>query len=173
MNDLLKRHIVETPDFPQAGILFRDISPLLRHHFTQTLDALDALLSAGEWRDVDAIAGVDARGFILGAALAARRGLGFLPVRKAGKLPPPLQRLSYKLEYGKATLEMQQGQGRLLLVDDVYATGGTLGAAADLCVASGHVLRAVIVLVDLRLTGQAARIGDRPVRAVLHYGGPE
>jgi adenine phosphoribosyltransferase len=169
----LKRYLVETPDFPEPGVLFRDFSPLLRHHFPQTLDALDALLDAREWQSIDAVAGVDARGFILGAALAARRGLGFVPIRKAGKLPPPVQRLAYTLEYGDAVLEMQRGQGRLLLVDDVYATGGTLGAAADLCLASGHDLSAVIVLADLRLDGRPAMIRDRPVRAVFHYGGKE
>ncbi|MEN9705154.1 MAG: hypothetical protein RLZZ393_1033 [Pseudomonadota bacterium] len=170
MNDSLKRHIVETPDFPEPGILFRDFSPLLRHHFPQTLDALDALVPEDEWRDIDAIAGVDARGFVLGAGLAARRRVGFIPIRKAGKLPPPVQRLSYKLEYGEATLEMHQGQGRLLLVDDVFATGGTLAAAAELCIASGHALSAVIVLADLRLGGTPAQIHGMTVRSVFHYG---
>lgn len=170
MSESLKRHIVETRDFPEPGILFRDFSPLLRHHFAETLDALDALLPESEWATVDAIAGVDARGFVLGAGLAARRRLGFIPIRKAGKLPPPVQRLSYKLEYGEATLEMHQGQGRLLLVDDVYATGGTLAAAANLCIASGHELAAVMVLADLRLGGATACIRGKPVLSVFHYG---
>lgn len=170
MNDSLKHHIIETQDFPEPGILFRDFSPLLRHHFPQTLDALDALLSEAEWQGIEAIAGVDARGFVLGAGLAARRRLGFIPIRKAGKLPPPVQRLSYRLEYGEATLEMHQGEGRLLLVDDVFATGGTLAAAAELCVASGHSLAAVVVLADLRLGGTPAQIHGRPVRSVFHYG---
>ena len=170
MNESLKRHIVETRDFPEPGILFRDFSPLLRHHFAETLDALEALLPESEWATVDAIAGVDARGFVLGAGLAARRRLGFIPIRKAGKLPPPVQRLSYKLEYGEATLEMHQGQGRLLLIDDVYATGGTLAAAARLCIASGHELAAVMVLADLRLDGATAHILGMPVLSVFHYG---
>ncbi len=170
MNDSLKRHIIETRDFPEPGILFRDFSPLLRHHFPQTLDALDALLTEAEWRSIDAIAGVDARGFVLGAGLAARRRLGFIPIRKAGKLPPPVQQLSYKLEYGEATLEMQQGRGNLLLLDDVFATGGTLAAAADLCIASGHSLAAIAVLADLRLGGEPAQVHGAPVRSVFHYG---
>ena len=90
--------MTETPDFPKAGILFRDFSPLLRLHLRETLVALDELLTAAEWRDIDLVAGVDARGFMLGAALAAHRGVGFVALRKAGKLPPPVERLSYQLE---------------------------------------------------------------------------
>ena len=165
----LKQLIVETADFPEPGILFRDFSPLLRREFPATLDALDALLSPAEWQNIDAVAGVDARGFVLGAGLAARRRIGFVPIRKAGKLPPPLHRLSYQLEYGEATLEMHPGSGRLLLVDDVFATGGTLKAAADLCVQSGHELAAIIVLADLRLTRQRS-LHDLPVRSAFHYG---
>ncbi len=166
----LKHHIVETRDFPEAGILFRDFSPLLRDHFPATLDALDALLTPDEWARVDFVAGVDARGFVLGAALAARHRLGFVPIRKAGKLPPPVQQLSYKLEYGEATLEMHSGQGRVLLVDDVFATGGTLKAAADLCTLSGYALQAILVLADLRLQGRVAAVNGMAVRAVFHYG---
>jgi adenine phosphoribosyltransferase len=81
-----------------------------------------------------------------------------------------VQRISYTLEYGEAALEMHQGQGHLVLVDDVFATGGTLAAAADLCVASGHALAAILVLADLRLTGRAAAIRGMPVRSVFHYG---
>ena len=166
----LKSAVTETADFPETGILFRDLSPLLRHHFAQTLDALDALLSEDQWQLIDAVAGLDARGFVLGAALAARRRLGFVPIRKAGKLPPPVHQLAYKLEYGTATLEMHQGQGRVVLVDDVYATGGTLMAGAELCRQSGYDLQALLVLADLRLQGRPANIAGLPVRSVFHYG---
>ena len=166
----LKSAVVETRDFPETGILFRDFSPLLRHHFAQTLDALDELLKQDEWQHIDAIAGVDARGFVLGAALAARRRLGFVPIRKAGKLPPPVQQLSYSLEYGEATLEMHSGRGSVVLIDDVYATGGTLKAAADLCLQSGYDLQAILVLADLRLQNRPDHIAGLPVRSVFHYG---
>ncbi len=166
----LKRHIVETQDFPEPGILFRDFSPLLRDHLSETLDAVDALLSPAEWARVDLIGGVDARGFVLGAGIAARRRLGFIPIRKAGKLPPPVQQRSYALEYGMATLEMHPGHGRIVLVDDVYATGGTLKAAADLCVQAGHTVVALIVLADLRLKGAPPTINGLPVRSAIQYG---
>jgi adenine phosphoribosyltransferase len=164
----LARFVTETPDFPRPGILFRDFSPLLRHRLTATLDALDALLSTDEWQDIDAIAGVDARGFMLGAALAARRDVGFVAVRKAGKLPPPVQQLGYQLEYGEAVLEIHSGSGRVLLVDDVLATGGTLGAAARLCRQAGYDLQAIVVLADLGL--RQGPIEGLPVRSLLQYG---
>lgn len=162
-----KRYVTETPDFPQAGILFRDFSPLLRHHLGPTLDALAGLLTPAQWRDIEVIAGVDARGFMLGAALAAHRGLGFVALRKAGKLPPPVEQLSYQLEYGAATLEMHPGNGRLLLVDDILATGGTLGAAAQLCRRAGYDLKAILVLADLGL--REGPIEGLPVRSLLQY----
>jgi adenine phosphoribosyltransferase len=160
-------YVAETPDFPKPGILFRDFSPLLRHQLPATLDALDALLDAQEWRAIEVIAGVDARGFMLGAALAARRGLGFVAVRKAGKLPPPVEQLSYELEYGKATLELHPGSGRTLLVDDILATGGTLTAAARLCRMAGYQLQAILVLADLGL--RHGPIEGLPVRTLLRY----
>jgi adenine phosphoribosyltransferase len=163
-----KQYVSETPDFPRPGILFRDFSPLLRQQLPATLDALDALLSAGEWNSVDLIAGVDARGFMLGAALAARHGLGFVPVRKAGKLPPPVRQLAYQLEYGAAVLEIHPGAGRVLLVDDILATGGTLEAAAGLCRLAGYELRAILVLADLGL--RQGPIAGLPVRTLLQYG---
>ena len=108
----LKQAIRDVADFPRAGILFRDIAPLLRDHFEATVDALEALLSDQEWREVDALAGIESRGFILGAALAHRRHKGFVLVRKQGKLPPPVVDVAYDLEYGSGVLEMQEGRGR-------------------------------------------------------------
>src|ERR1700682_3665474 len=113
----LKQAIADVPDFPRPGILFRDISPLLRDHFDAAIRALDALLTDTEWSETDALAGIESRGFILGAALAMRRGKGFVLVRKQGKLPPPVVDVEYDLEYGSGILEMQRGEGRLMLID--------------------------------------------------------
>ena len=145
----LRRHIRDVPDFPQPGILFRDITPLLHQHFGATMDALDLLLEDAEWSGIDAIAGIESRGFILGAALAARRSKGFVLIRKKGKLPPPVVDVEYSLEYGTGVLEMQRGSGRLLIVDDVLATGGTLHAAAELSRLAGFDVTALAVLIDL------------------------
>src|SRR5579859_5789123 len=150
MSDL-KNAIRDVPDFPKPGILFRDIAPLLRDRFEDTLRALDALLTDEEWNGIDALAGVESRGFILGAALAARRGKGFVLVRKQGKLPPPVVDVAYELEYGTGVLEMQRGRGRVMLIDDVLATGGTMTAAADLCQRAGYHVKALVTLIDLNI----------------------
>ena len=120
----LRQFIRDAPDFPQPGIVFRDIAPLLREHFTATIDALAERVPQSLWNEVDAVAGIESRGFILAAALAERHDKGFVPIRKKGKLPPPVVDRAYSLEYGTGVLEMQRGSGTLILVDDVLATGG-------------------------------------------------
>lgn len=164
----LRAAIADVADFPRPGILFRDIAPLLRNHFAATLDAMDALLDEADWRSVDALAGIESRGFILGAALAARRRKGFVLVRKQGKLPPPVVDVAYDLEYGSGILEMQRGGGRLLIVDDVLATGGTMTAAAELCLRAGYEVAALAALIDLHIVADY-RWRDLRVRAAIHY----
>src|SRR5262245_12943812 len=107
----LKRYVRDVPDFPTPGIMFRDIAPLLRSHFDETIEALSGLLDPDAWQLVDAVAGIESRGFILAAALADRHRKGFVPIRKKGKLPPPVVDRPYSLEYGTGTLEMQHGTG--------------------------------------------------------------
>ena len=167
MSDL-KKAIRDVPDFPRPGILFRDIAPLLRDHFDATIRALDALLSDAEWGETDAVAGIESRGFILGAALATRRRKGFVLVRKQGKLPPPVVDVAYDLEYGSGVLEMQRGNGRLMLVDDVLATGGTMTGAADLCERAGYQLKSLAALIDLHIV-KDFRWHELPLRAAIHY----
>lgn len=164
----LQRFIRNVADFPTPGILFRDIAPLLRDHFAEAIEAMSGLLNAGQWREIDAVAGIESRGFILGAALALRHGKGFVPIRKQGKLPPPVVSAPYQLEYGAGVLEMQQGSGRLLLVDDVLATGGTLRAAADLSVVAGYQVATLAVLIDLNLVPDF-RWERRPALTVIRY----
>jgi adenine phosphoribosyltransferase len=164
----LKQAINAVADFPRPGILFRDISPLLRDHFDVTVQALDMLLTDDEWNAVDAVAGIESRGFILGAALAIRRRKGFVLVRKQGKLPPPVVDVGYDLEYGSGVLEMQSGQGRLMLIDDVLATGGTMTAAAELCERAGYQLQALAVLIDLNIVKNYSWRNMR-VRAAIDY----
>jgi len=165
----LKAHIAAVPDFPRPGILFRDMMPLLKSHFEPTITAMDALLTNAEWENVDAIVGIESRGFILGAPMALRRNKGFIPVRKQGKLPPPVSALAYELEYGSAILEMQPGKGRVIVVDDVMATGGTMTAAAELCRRSGFTVLALLALIDLKLV-PPLRWNDLALRAAISYG---
>lgn len=164
----LQRAITDVADFPRPGILFRDITPLLRDHFEATVAALDALLTEEEWSTIDLLAGIESRGFILGAALALRRRKGFVLVRKQGKLPPPVVEVAYELEYGSGVLEMQRGHGGLMLIDDVLATGGTMTASAQLCERAGFEVRALAVLIDLHLVEDYSWRNLR-LRAAINY----
>jgi adenine phosphoribosyltransferase len=164
----IQKLVSDVPDFPQPGILFRDISPLLRDHFDATLAALESLLTQAEWRAIDVLAGIESRGFILGAALAARLHKGFVLVRKQGKLPPPVVDVAYDLEYGSGVLEMQRGRGRVVLIDDVLATGGTMTASADLCVRAGYEVMALATLIDLKIVADY-RWRSLSLRAAIKY----
>ena len=168
MSDL-KRLIWDVPDFPKPGILFRDISPLLRSHFVETIEAMEGLFSPAEWRDVDAVAGIESRGFILAAAMAARRGKGFVPIRKQGKLPPPVVDVPYALEYGTGVLEMQRGEGRLFIVDDVLATGGTARATADLVERIGGKVVGVACLIELGFLKGRSQLEGYDLLTLLNY----
>ena len=146
-----KSHITNTPDFPAKGIVFRDISPLLREKFVETIDSLAKLYSATEWAEIDCIGGIESRGFLFAAPLAYKLKKGLVMVRKKGKLPNPAASLNYTLEYGEATLEMHAGKGKMMILDDVLATGGTLTAAANLADKAGYDVKALGVLIDLNI----------------------
>ncbi len=147
----LWQHIRTVPDFPKAGIEFFDITPLLLTHINEVIDALIEALPEGLLDEVDYLAGIEARGFIFCSLLAGRLGKGLVLLRKPGKLPPPVANKSYALEYGEDTLEMQDGiaPSKVLLIDDILATGGTLNTAYGLCNEVGHEVVACLVLLDL------------------------
>jgi len=163
----LQAHVREIQDFPIPGVLFRDITPILESPAALNF-ALDKMVAHVDLAGIDLIAGIESRGFILGAALGTRLGKGFVPLRKAGKLPPPVETLEYALEYGTAALEMRAGQGRVLIVDDVLATGGTLTAAIALCARAGYDVVNVSVLINLAQLNTMTFRGA-PVHAVLQY----
>ncbi|MFE6997894.1 adenine phosphoribosyltransferase [Microbacterium sp. NPDC057659] len=153
--------IRSVPDYPKPGILFRDITPLLAdaEALRVTTEALVAPF-AGEF---DVVAGIEARGFILAAAAAVTAGVGMLPIRKAGKLPRPAASVDYDLEYGTATVEMHDdlpAGSRVLLIDDVLATGGTLEAGRTIVDRLGYRLAGISVLFEIDGLGGRDRIGD-------------
>jgi adenine phosphoribosyltransferase len=159
----------DVPDFPKPGILFKDISPLLADG--AAFGAVIGRLADSAGGGVDVVAGVEARGFLLAGALADRLGCGLVLVRKAGKLPPPTLRRSYELEYGSAEIEVPDGVlagRRVLLVDDVLATGGTLRAAAELLADAGaDVVRLAVVVEIEALHGRAVLDGLAPLDVLL------
>jgi adenine phosphoribosyltransferase len=146
----LAQYLDAIPDFPKPGILFSDISPLLKTHFNETIDAMSALFSEQEWQDIDYLAGIESRGFIFASALAYKHNKGFIKVRKPGKLPNVAGSIEYGLEYGSDKLEMQKGDGKnVVLLDDLIATGGSMGAAAELCEQVGYKVSGMACLIDL------------------------
>jgi adenine phosphoribosyltransferase len=164
----LKTSVGEYPNFPKPGILFRDVTPLLENRFHEVLDALISALPEQTWQDADAIAGVEARGFTLAAGLAGKLGKNMVQIRKSGKLPGVTERVSYELEYGQAELEMQHGSGKVIIIDDVLATGGTLKAAATLCEKTGREVIDFLVLVDITALNQFEWNGIK-AKSILQY----
>jgi adenine phosphoribosyltransferase len=159
----IKALVRSVPDFPAPGILFRDITSLIAH--PEGLSAtLDHLVEAARPAQPSAVAGIEARGFILGAAIAARLGLGFILLRKPGKLPVPTLGLDYALEYGQARLELDPtliAPGEpVLLVDDLLATGGTALAGAELLRQAGAVVDRALFVIDLPELGGGAKLRD-------------
>lgn len=170
--DHLKKKIREIPDFPKKGILFYDITTLLcdSQGFRDTIDALAAPFM-GE--DIDQVIGVESRGFILGAAVAEALGCGFVPVRKPGKLPGATHKEAYSLEYGENALEIHEDacatQKRILIVDDVLATGGTAKATIDLARKAGGNIIGIAFLIELDFLNGRSKLGGENVYSVLHY----
>jgi adenine phosphoribosyltransferase len=173
ISDALARLVIDVPDFPQPGVVFKDITPLLADHTALTA-VVEALADAG--RDssgqtvVDKVVGMEARGFILAAPVALALGAGFVPVRKPGKLPRETHAISYDLEYGRAILEIHRDAiapgDRVLLVDDVLATGGTVAATRDLVERCGGEPHAVAVLLELTFLAGREIIGRLPLTAL-------
>lgn len=170
----LRQSIRTIADYPKPGIQFRDITTLLRDRraFEITIDAL-----SDAWRDqnIDKVAGIEARGFILGGAVAHRLKCGFIPIRKRGKLPHETVRVAYSLEYGVDEMEMhkdaiEQGE-RVLLLDDLIATGGTATAAGQLLRSAGAEVVSASFVIDLPVLGGAARLRSAgiPVQALLTF----
>ena len=168
----LRRLIRDVPDFPRPGVLFRDITPLLADASGLAL-AVELMAQPFRSQHVDLVVGAESRGFIFGTAVAKALSAGFVPVRKPGKLPCATRRCEYQLEYGVDALEMhtdvlRAGQ-RVLIVDDLLATGGTLAACCSLVRESGASIEAVTVLIELTALGGRQQLGNCPVFSVITY----
>lgn len=171
--DRLRRTIRDIPDFPQPGIVFKDITPVLSDPALLSL-AISGMETLVGGERVDKVVGIDARGFIFGALMAQRLGAGFVPARKKGKLPYKTRGLDYALEYGSASLEMHEDAilpgERVLLADDLLATGGTAGAALQLIAAAQGRLIGSVFFIELGfLKGREKLAGTGPVHALLTF----
>lgn len=170
--EFLKSRIREVPDFPKPGINFYDITTLLRdpEGFKAAIESLSAPFAGA---GIDIVVGIESRGFILGGAVADRLGTGFCPIRKPGKLPAATRRESFSLEYGTDAIEIhtdaiQPGQ-RVLVVDDVLATGGTAKAAASLVKGLGGTLHGLAFLIELDFLNGREKLAGERITSVLHY----
>ncbi len=170
--DRIAAAIRNVPDFPKPGIQFKDITPVLADAslFGETIDLLAEGLKPGS---VDAVVAIEARGFIFGGALALKLECGFVPIRKQGKLPWRTLEASYTLEYGTSTIAMHtdaiQAGARVVLIDDVLATGGTAAAAAALLQKAGANLSRVAFVVELGFLGGRAKLGGFPVQSLVVF----
>ncbi|QDB80757.1 adenine phosphoribosyltransferase [Georgenia sp. 311] len=168
---MLDSHVHVVPNFPEPGVLFRDITPLLADGpaFAALVDAL-----AERYRGkIDAVAGLESRGFILAAPLAHALGVGMVTIRKAGRLPGDVIGVDYTLEYGTARLELRPetvtAGHRVLIIDDVLATGGTARAAIELIESAGAEVAALTMLLELEELGGRSRLTDYPLDSILRY----
>lgn len=170
---LLQRWVRSIPDWPEPGVTFRDLTPLFADGpaFAGLVRYLSA--AAAEFGAIDAVVGIEARGFILGAPVAVELDAGFIPIRKAGKLPGDVYAVSYALEYGEATMEIHSDAlspgHRIVLIDDVLATGGTLAASAQLIARSGATVVGTVVAMELSALDGRAKLGDMPLIALTQY----
>jgi adenine phosphoribosyltransferase len=172
MPERLRALIRDIPDYPKPGIIFRDITPLLRDCAGLAL-AAELMVNPFRHARIDIVVGAESRGFIFGTLLARALNAGFVPIRKSGKLPFKTHARDYELEYGQDTLEIHAdaitpGQ-RVLLVDDLIATGGTMDASCQLVDTLGGELVGISVLIELLALGGAAKIAPRDVHSVLTY----
>jgi adenine phosphoribosyltransferase len=172
MPDTLRSAIRDVIDFPQPGIVFKDITPILADG-ALFRRAIDLLCATAEGRRIDKVVGIDARGFIFASAVADRLGTGFVPVRKKGKLPWKTRQTSYALEYGEAVVELHEDAVKpgesVLLVDDLLATGGTAAAAVRLLDELGADLAGISFLIELSFLAGRSKLGSHPVHSILVY----
>ena len=167
---LVASRVLDVPDFPRSGIQFKDLSPLFADGpvFHEVIDAMARVYDGSR---IDVVAGIEARGFVLASAVAYAVGVGVVPVRKAGKLPRATYAATYELEYGEATLEVHRDAfaagARVLVVDDVLATGGTAQATLDLVERSGAIVAGVTFLLELAFLKGREKLPNRPVHALL------
>lgn len=165
-----KDFIEDVPNWPAEGVLFKDITPLLADPkvFNSVVDDLSIIIDGLEI-EPKLIAGIESRGFIFGAAASSLNGLGFIPVRKEGKLPPPTEYIDSTKEYGNEVLEVKAGKGDVVIVDDVLATGGTIKATEQLLTDAGYNVVGAIVVIDLTYLHGEILIGGQPVQSLIKY----
>jgi len=158
-----KQHIKEQKDFPIKGVSFKDISPILsdKTKFKQMIKDMGNLVDN---KHIDFWVGIESRGFLFASALALQFGGGVVMCRKKGKLPPPIISYTYQLEYGKDTLEIQPGKGKVVIVDDVYATGGTMSVTEKLCKSAGYTIIDKLCFIDLKYLHN-----DTKCKSVVQY----
>lgn len=172
MDTLLRKHIRDVPDFPKPGIMFKDITPLLQKPevFGRIIESF---VDRYKKENVDVVVGIESRGFLFGTPIAHQLGASFVPVRKKGKLPYETVDISYDLEYGSATIEMHTdaiGKGhRIVVIDDLLATGGTAAAACTLIEGQGGSIVECAFVVELAFLNGREKMGDRPIHSLVTY----